>query len=326
MSMDEVDLQILRKLVWRPDDSADAARGILGPWDIARELAVHGSTVKRRLEAMHEAGLVKGLRVLPHFDLLGIRGALFLFSFPNVEAKKKGFQWMLTKRRPGPPFFLARIDSFVGNEASCAITAFAGANLELLAQEIADEMGAVSWTLLEHETWPFQVEKVTELDKRLLQALHGDALRPISEIATELGVTPKTVRSRLRHLAKAHAFQIVPDMSPARVRGLIPHAILIRPRPGGHQQAVAAFFNAFPHAYIRSHPTAITPYAYLGGFTTKDLEENLSRAANLPQVEEARLLLLEESCPCFGDNQLSPISTYLDRVVGETARRVEIPT
>jgi DNA-binding Lrp family transcriptional regulator len=97
--MDEVDLRILRSLVWRPDDAADASRGIVGAWDIAKDLAMHGTSVKRRIEQMQKDGVLAGIRVLPNFQILGIQGALYLFSFPNVTAKRQGFGRTLL---PGP--------------------------------------------------------------------------------------------------------------------------------------------------------------------------------------------------------------------------------
>jgi DNA-binding Lrp family transcriptional regulator len=312
--MDEVDLRIIRKLVWRPDDPEDASRGILGPWDIAKELAVHGSTVKRRLEGLHRAGIVKGLRVLPHFDILGIQGCLYLFGFADATAKRRGYEWMLTQRMPRGPFFLARIDSFVGTQAMCAVTTAKGQDMEQVVALVAKEMGATSWEKLESEDWRPPARAFTALDRGILRLLHEDALRPLAEVAQILNVTPKTVRKRLHDLAKAHAFQIVPDMAPSNIRGLVPHVILIKPKA---PTAAARLFNAFPDAFIRSHLSAARPYVYLGAATTQELESNLQRAAGLPDVEEARLLLCERSAPC-SDGPLVPLAQYFEEATGQT--------
>jgi DNA-binding Lrp family transcriptional regulator len=317
--MDEVDLRILRSLVWRPDDAADASRGIVGAWDIAKDLAMHGTSVKRRIEQMQKDGVLAGIRVLPNFQILGIQGALYLFSFPNVTAKRQGFARMLPYRRPGGPFFLARIESFVGNEAMCAVTSPRGSDLDAAARQVADELGATSWQLLEVEEWSMKTDKITALDRGILHALHRDALRSISEIAAELKVTPKTVRTRLKALAAAHAFEIVPDMAPAMMKGFIPHIVFVRPKAGKQKEATASLFNAFPTYFLRSHPgSAPTPYVYLGGENTKSLEENLASAQDLPHVEEARLLLFEDSASCVPpDGVFPPLAEFLERSIAE---------
>jgi DNA-binding Lrp family transcriptional regulator len=321
--MDAVDLQILRSLVWRPDDPADRLRGIHGVWDVAADLSLHGTTVKRRIEQMQHDGVLGGVRILPNFDLLGIRGNLYLFSFADTLRKKAGFERMLPYRVPGGPFFLSRVESFVGHEAMCAVASPAELDPEAIVAQVADELGAQSWQLIERETWPMRSDRITAVDRAILLAYHQDALRPMAQVAEEVGVTPKTVRNRLRFLAEAHAFEIVPDFAPARMTGVIPHIILVQPRPGQQAEACAALFNAFPGYFLRSHPAAApVPYVYLAAPNTKALQENLERAQRLPHQDGARLLLFEDSASCVpADGVLPPLGDFLERAIVELRTR-----
>ncbi len=311
--MDAQDLQIIRHLNFRPYEAIDDRRKLTGPWDIARGIGIHGTTVKRRVEQMQRDGVLQGLHMLPHFSLLGLRDGLYLFTFPDEDAKRRGFARMREHQRPGGPYFTARIDAFLGNQAKCAITCPASSDIDKTVGAAAAEFGAVSWELLETRDWKLQPGEVSEIDRRVLGAFYTDALKPISQVAHEAGVTAKTVRSRINKMVLARRLEIFPDVAPARVRGLVPHLIVAEPKPAKTEEAGGEMAHAFPDAFIRSRPHAKKPFACIAAADTAQLAKNLGLARSLPSVKDARLLLFEESVACANHQGTPPLGPFLER-------------
>lgn len=304
--MDAVDLEILARLTWKPYDPQDAARGILGPWDVARALGLHGNTVKRRLARMREAGVVHGIHLMPEPGLLGMRSGLYAFRWSDAEAKARGLAALLdrpaTLERPGA------IDSwsFVGEEAWVGLFA-REAGLEALATEAQHAAGALDVRLVEHRTWPVDRSQVSDLDVRLLAAFHADALRAISEVASEVGVTPRTVRTRLARLAGLGAFVIVPYWDVGRMDGLVPFVLQAELDDSSDPAPRRRFLSAFPEAYDRSSFDAARPYVLLASPNTAGLERAVRRAQGVPGVALARALLVEATTPCPLPTDVTPL-------------------
>lgn len=294
--MDATDVAILRKLTWKPFDPRDAARRIHGVWDVARELEVHGNTVKRRLARMHEQGILHGIHLLPEIGLMGLDAGLYEFRFANAREKLIGMDHLnsrwATQERPGT------LDTytFVGNLGWAGVVTHAGDDLDSFAEDLGKEAGAVECRMVEHRGWDVDHDAVTDLDRRIMRVLHMDALRPLVDVAEEVGVTPRTVRTRLRRLAAVRAFMILPYFSPARIEGLIPFMLVARtsgPEPAN------ALFNELPEAIYRSTATARRPHLVMAAVDSQEMDEMVVRAETVAGVAdvEARLLQGSTSCP-----------------------------
>ncbi len=295
--MDALDLRILRLLTWKPADPVDATRTMLSPWDVARELDVHGNTVKRRLEAMRELGVFSTLHLVPEPSLAGVQGFSCRLFFSDTLGKVEAMERV--HDLPGTRDSL----TFVGDEAWVSMIAPAGADAEEVAAHVAREAGAEGWELNERFAWDADASVVRELDMRIMGAMSHDAFRSVSDVAAEAGVTPRTVRARLKALAKARAFMVAPDIRPERIRGFIPFILAIEPEEPGEPPVLTRLANAFPEAFYRSFPTASTPYLYLASETSEGVEDLVLRAQRLDGVAEARALLVKGSTACHLPDQ-----------------------
>lgn len=318
--MDAQDVLIIKGLGFRPYESADGRREVSGPWDIGKDLGMHGTTVKRRVEQMQSDGVLLGLHMLPHFSLLGIHDGLYLFTFADAASKRRGFKRMLEHQKPGGPFFTARIESFIGNQAMCVVACPTTLDIQEAVAAAADEFGASTWHLLETHDWTIGPANVRAVDRRILHAFYTDALKPIGDVAAAAGVTPKTVRARIKTLIQGRLIEVFPDVAPAFIKGLVPHLLLVDPKPGCAVQASTALANAFPAAFIRSRAHALVPYAYLAGEDTAELAKNVAAAQALPGVREARLLLFEESGGCPNHAGTPPLGAFLEESLEASAR------
>ncbi|HEV8359103.1 MAG TPA: AsnC family transcriptional regulator [Candidatus Thermoplasmatota archaeon] len=283
--MDELDLRILGCLPWKPGDPIHMARGILRPWDIARTLGVHGNTVKFRLQAMRDAGVLKGLYLMPMPLLREHRVAVYWLRFDDVTAKAPGLA-ALRRRRD-----VTDTTEYVGQEARVGILSEPGEDLRQVAERIRAASRASAAELFYERTSRLGPLRISPLDRRILAALLPDALRPFSEVADEVGVTQRTVRLRFRALAEARAFSIIPQLDLGPVEGLLAFELAVafdRADPATH----AAFLQAFPEAFYRSRPELAAGYVYLGVRSPAQMEDAVLKARALPGVREARARLM----------------------------------
>lgn len=299
--MDPVDVQILRKLTWNPNDPHDQERGILGPWDIARELQIHGTTVKRRLEDLESSGILQGMHMWPELSHYGIRNTLYAFHFSSTKDKDRMVAAMEADEA------MSDVYGFVGKEAWVGINAAANEDPGSIAQELAKRFHAIGYDPLEDRSWGH--EPATELELRIVDAFRADAFRTLSEVADEVGVTPLTVRKRLDSLREKRAFILYPFLYPARMQGMVPFMLTAR---SNGSKATMEFLRSFPDAIWRCLVDSPNPYVLLATPTTADMAEWIRIAESIPGIREVRTLMLERSRPCQPHEERNHVSGIVE--------------
>lgn len=290
--MDATDVEILRRLIWKPFDPVHRRRGPLRPSEIARDLDIHGSTVKRRMADLEDEGVLNGVHLMPEPGLIGLDAGLYVMEFPDAETKLEGVDHLI-----GRPM-VAESLAFVGTEAWVGVMAPQDREIDAVARELGDAAGATSVELHHRRGWDVDLDGIADLDLQILSALRGDGLRPLNDVADEVGVTPRTVRHRFGRLVDARAFAIAANVSPARIRGLIPVVLDVRfegPADDRNRRSVA---KAFPDAVWRGLFTSQRAYPLLAVQDSAEVEDRLLTARRLPGVTEARSLLVQGSSGC----------------------------
>lgn len=290
--MDETDALILRELAWNPEDPAHAGRPFLRPWDVAKRLGLHRNTVMRRLDALREEGVYGGTHLYLSPDVEGARMALYELSFGWPGEKASGLATLRADPR------VMEIHDFLGDLAWVPVRATKNVALDDVAASLQQACGARSRRFLSTWDWPRLQGRVGPLDRRILGALQDDAFRPLAEVAAEVGVTPKTVRVRLKALAQARAFTVFPALSLARVRGRVAFVLAVafpeERRAAGH----AALRAAFPELLLASGPPEETTWLFLTAPDTASVEACRLRAAAVPGAQDAHVLLVNALLDC----------------------------
>ncbi|HWG91935.1 MAG TPA: AsnC family transcriptional regulator [Candidatus Thermoplasmatota archaeon] len=290
--MDATDAAILRELAWNPEDPRHRGRGYLRPWDVAKKLKLHRNTVVRRLDALRATGVYQGTHLYPSPEVSGIRMALYEFAFASAPAKAAGLHRLRLDPR------VQEIHDFLGDLAWVPIAVAETDSLEKAVEELHRESGARSLRFLSTWDWPRLQGPVSPLDRRILEALHEDATRALSEVAEEVGVTAKTVRLRLKALQRAHAFTVLPAVSLARVRGCVAFVLAVAFTPETRAAGHTALLDAFPEALLVSGPREETSWLFLTSPDTAGVEACRERAAAIPGATEARALLVKALLDC----------------------------
>ncbi|HVM44709.1 MAG TPA: winged helix-turn-helix transcriptional regulator [Candidatus Thermoplasmatota archaeon] len=287
--MDDLDGLILREILWRPADPHHAARGPRRPWDVARALGLHGTTVKRRLAAMRESGFLRAVHLVPAPQLVGQRGMEHHFVYPNAAAKRRAYEALCQDPR------VWTIYGLVGNDILARIVTPEDVDNEAAAEQLARETGATSRRFHHVTDWPVPVERVSALDLRILAAQVEDAYRPISEVAAEVGVAPKTVTSRMRALAKMHAYMIYPLVDYSRITGGMIVHLDLGLALGASEAAQVEIANRFPAALCRSDRAMENGYVVLHASGPTDIEQMVSRAQSIAGVTNVGMAILHDS-------------------------------
>ncbi|MCA1813242.1 MAG: Lrp/AsnC family transcriptional regulator [Halobacteriales archaeon] len=292
--MDELDLRILGSLAWKPGDPTHMARGILRPWDIARSLGVHGNTVKTRLEEMRAAGVLMGVFLVPVARFGSVtESGMFWFEFEGPREKNAAFEAL--KGRSD----INDVHTYVGGTLRVAVLARHGEPLEQAGQRVGQAIGARETRLFyrrvgSRATVDAGPRRLTPLDLRIMMAMVNDAHRPFAEVAEEVGVTQKTVRSRFSAMLRAPVFAIIPGTDLGKVRDLLAFELAVEfdePEPA----STAAFIARFPEAFQRAAHSAENVYLFLAARDTRQVEDYLLRAQSFPGVRRARALLVRET-------------------------------
>lgn len=286
--MDDLDAMIIRELQWRPADPHHSARGPRRLWDAARILGLHGTTVKRRIAAMRETGVLRGIHLGPAPSLVGRRGAEHHFVYADAAAKRHAFESLAAE----PLVWVER--GFVGNKLMVETVSPPGVDPHATAARLAQETGAVA-TRFHHLTdWPVPTEKVSALDLRILAAFADDAFRPVSEVAAEVGIAPKTVTSRMRALANARAFFVYPVVDFARLQGGMTVYLDLGLALGAGDAAHTEIANRFPLALCRSSKGAENGYVVCHTAGATEVEDMVRRVQTIPGVTSVQMEILHE--------------------------------
>ena len=213
--MDDLDLKIFRALEFRPfgPHAGDPSR--FNPWVIARKVGADGGTVKLRLKKMRESGFIHYFQIYPNLRLLGLRGAAYEFTLPDVLGKDAAIE------KASLVDGVTEIHNFIGNHICIDFTYAGPADLDRRLRLFRNLTGCASpeW-FYDREMPPVDVA-LTRTDWRIIQALRYDAFQPLSAVARKLGLSLKTVRRRYERLVEHRAVIIAPLVNPAE----IPHTI-----------------------------------------------------------------------------------------------------
>jgi DNA-binding Lrp family transcriptional regulator len=288
--MDKLDFKIFRTLGIRPYGHEAGDFNRLNPWVIAKKLGVDGNTVKHRLAKMKKNGFIRYFQIYPNFDLLGIRGAAYLFEIDEPERKNDVItQCTLVDG-------VTEISSFVGNEI-CIDFAYRDTRDESRKLKLLSGITNCkrSEKFYDKVMPPVHLELSTT-DWRIIKALRYNALKPLSKVAKELGLSIKTVKRRFARMTHSNAVIIVPVIRPGDVPNTITNVLLLYFKAGQRDNALEEAIRLFEESYFLVDTTP-EGNAMIGlvSQTLTETEVNLFKARKIDGVEAAKMLIMKET-------------------------------
>ena len=134
-------------------------------------------------------------------------------------------------------------------------------------------------------------KKLTDTDKAIIHSLSRDARKSTAIVAEELGVSSKTVRSRLEKLRKEKTIFMFPNLNMTNIEGFIPAVLLYTYTiPEAKSSVDSSFLFHFESNYLwggfwdKEHGTLV-----LSARTMADVPRFLEWAKTQPGVAAARV-------------------------------------
>lgn len=205
--MDEMDLRLCMLLL---DDPRASYRAL------ADHLGISVQAVHRRIQALRTRGVIAGFSANISMEYLGairvdVVGQTQIDSMDDVlAALRKDDRVVTTLEASGHLLYvngvlrdISELDSFVE---------FVRRAAAMPKTTVAIESGG-PW-VPPRAKGRAEARALSDLDIRIIRALHTDARKSTTDVAAEIGVSAATVRRRLDTLIRDHAIEFIADIDP----------------------------------------------------------------------------------------------------------------
>jgi Lrp/AsnC family transcriptional regulator, leucine-responsive regulatory protein len=215
-SMDNKDVRIFCEMAFKYLEYSAFAKRHVSPSEIGRRLGLDEKTVRTRVRRMEREGFIKYYQAIPNPSLFGLP-AMGFYSFEAVDVPSKhGALERLQKTSGiietfdmlGPGFLATLAASSPDDLQPLADRTVHGLNLSR-SVKVGDRVGRGT----------SRVPDV--LDWGIIASLRYDALRPATEIASDLSITPRMAEYRISKLLQSGALFIRAILDAQRQRGLV---------------------------------------------------------------------------------------------------------
>ena len=288
--MDGLDLRILRSMGTDPYPPKPQDPGIFKASALAKNVGATPKTVRDRLAKMERQGLLRGYQIVPNHHHFGVAGACYYFRLQDEAQVEKAI------------VALENVDGVLGmalylGAVFCIDLTYRNAadheRKEKLLQALAGQGTFLRY--YEYQT-PAPKRALTNLDWRIIQALRGNALRPLEEVASEVGVSAKTAKRRFDRIMGDGSAFIQPRVDWGQATGFIPFVLNFHLKPGSTKEALAPILQAFDERYLFGCVPAaeqLGNYALqLFAFSVAEIEELKRTALSLRGVERVEALIM----------------------------------
>lgn len=256
---------------------------VFKPSYIAEQVDRTADTVKARIAGMEDDGVILGYQVLPNLAHLGLRAEAHL-ARTDDDAEVDA-----VVDRIGDLDHILVLHEYLDG-AVCVEHAFRDeTDREATLDAVRDLTGDPQPCRFYDGAMPDVDRELSNLDWRILRSLRGEAIRPLREVAEEVGVTRRTVKRRYDRMAKEGSFATVPMLDPSQASGLILVELMFFTEPGTDRSVANGVLDAYEDQRIFHYVPASEE---LGNFnilafarTPARIEELRSRGEDLPGVD-----------------------------------------
>ena len=288
--MDELDVRIFRAILTGSLSAPFSTRLRASLEEVAQRLHADDMTVRNRLKRFQEEGFVSGWTLLPNPSLFG-----YGMTVVTVDAS------------PGPKEDMLKELKLVHGVVS--ILDFQGDSIGLILLHASEETLSHTVELISRITHAENITRIrirfptplwsrlTDSDWAIIRNLEKDALKPYTQVAKELGVTPRTVKNRLQRLERQNALVLHPTLDIASVDRMV--CIVLFYSYTNHEMKNAvdqAMLSNFDDCYLWG--TLTDPeraYLVLVCSSQAFVKQHLKWTKRLPGVASARIHIVVES-------------------------------
>jgi len=213
--MDELDVRIFRALTTDHKKPSFFTPLKTSLREIARSLQVDDVTVRNRYKRLKETGILSGWKVLPNPNLFGYRMLNMLVDTPPSSPKDD----MIRKLKL--VHGVVAIHDSHGDSLGISLLYDTEQSLSRTIELISRITNAEN---IVHAYMAFpgaQIGRLTDTDWAIVRSLAEDASKSYVQVAEELGLSARTVKTRLLRLELNRALIISPTLSLSAIDGMI---------------------------------------------------------------------------------------------------------
>jgi DNA-binding Lrp family transcriptional regulator len=286
--LDELDVKIFRALIHESAVAPSNPQVNSSLRSIATRVGADDMTVNRRYKKLQESGSMSAWWLLVNPTFFGWKMVEVTVDVQPESEKSDMIRKLKLVHE------IAQIINFYGramkmmliykNEESRSRT------IELISRITNTEtMTQTHWRLPQSRT-----EHLTETDLAIIGALSRAARKNYAQVARELGVSLRTVRSRVGRLRMENTVFAIPNLNMGGIPGLIPVYLSFSYMNHESKETVdRAMRSHFEASYFSGAFTdRENGYIVLSASTMQDVQESLEWAKSLPGVASARVDIL----------------------------------
>jgi DNA-binding Lrp family transcriptional regulator len=229
--LDKLDLGILKALL--VNNSSPPGSSVLRKSfrSMAKELKVDQGTIRKRIRKFREHKVLKGW---------------YLGVSPSLTSQDVVYAWLQVEPESGKARLIERLSSLPDVERVCN---YLGPKLSIVLLCKKGANPVVSLKRLQKLTGPsqsFQKQAVIRLpenelkatDAAIVSVLRRDPLKPYPSIASELGLSAKTVKRRVTRLTEGGEIYMIPILDLKALEGIIPMELVVGYTSPGSKSSV----------------------------------------------------------------------------------------
>jgi DNA-binding Lrp family transcriptional regulator len=287
--VDALDIRILRAMGIQPYGRAPRPlEGLRAP-TIARALRVSPERVRNRIARMEASGLVQGYDLYPNYRHLGLEATWYYYILEDEDAAEAA------GARLAPVEGVGACCWFLGGMMCVNVLYRSPADLERKLKLMRALAGEGGLHKLYDVEMPHVHRPLTRADWKVLQALRGNASRPLPEVARATGMSTKTVRRHLDRMGKEGAFLPFPVLDLSKAQGAILFFLAVRFGQDATPAPEAALSRALEGSLLATDRIASPQYGslmlMLAASSTSEVNALRKRAAKVPGVAKATALM-----------------------------------
>lgn len=310
--MDSIDLAILRAMRVLPYTGKPHGPDAVRPAALARALGLGVDRVKDRVARMERSGVAQGYEIYPNLHHLGLGDVTLHTQIPR-ESKKQ-----VLEKAPLVEGLIGLYD-YVGTHVCIQLLVRSPQDLERKTRLLTSMLGLQEPPgIVKQEELPSPTRELGNLDWRIIRAMRGNAKRPTSEIAAEIGVNPRTVRRRLERMTEGKDIDVVVEADFGAIPGAIMYDLRVHCPPekaAGVESTVTGLAkNAFLAAFRPASPEFGSLELTCFAFSQGEVEAMRARIEDAPGVDQVDVLL-----PASGNYS----GTWLDEAIDEKIRETK---
>lgn len=313
-TVDATDIRIIRAMGLQPYGRHPRPPAVFRPRNIAKQVGVSVGAVRDRVSKMEASGVVDGYEICPNLRLMGYESSCYYLKFED-HADVDGFAGKVQSVEG-----VVGIYTFTEPDMCINIAYRTPSDLHRKLNLLIGLAGKAELVKFYDLEMPPAARPLSRLDWRIIKALRGKALRPLSEVADELGVSAKTVKRRFDRMGGEGAFFIIPLVDPAKVPGLILFELIVwldaEAGPATFQSVLRALDD---NQVCVDFPTSPEYGNYGVGLYAQrlgDIEACRKKAAAVRGVKRVRPIILQGSEERFD---------WMDEVIDRMARGAGAP-